>query len=198
MPISFPDTNPETYFQVFDDFVYPASATASDVMTWTSIDDSGTGTNAFQDVAGGYYNIVTAAADNDYHAMRSVNKVFVFAAGKPIWIDCRFKVSEATLLESTLWIGLNDTYTTGGFQANTSGPIASFTPRSALLGRHILDRTALLQRHVVGTGADAAVHRRHDRHVPDCRHQGRPDRCGRDPADRLHPGDADSVTIAKG
>jgi hypothetical protein len=127
MPISFPDTNPETYFQVFDDFVYPASATASDVMTWTSIDDSGTGTNAFQDVAGGYYNIVTAAADNDYHAMRSVNKVFVFAAGKPIWIDCRFKVSEATLLESTWWIGLNDTTTTGGFQANTSGPLASFT-----------------------------------------------------------------------
>ncbi len=127
MPVTFPTYDIETYFQVIDDFVYPASATASDVMTWTTIDDSGTGTNAFQDAAGGWYNVVTAAADNDYHAMRSVNKTFVFALGKPLWFDARFRLSEATTSESTWWLGFNDTTTTGGFQANTSGPLASFT-----------------------------------------------------------------------
>lgn len=129
MPISFPAQfyDPEQYVHFLDDFMCPASATASDVMTWTSMDDSGTGTNAFQDVQSGVYNIVTAASDNDYHGARSVNKTYVFAAGKPLWLDCKFKVSEATLLESTWWIGLSDTVTTGGFQANTSGPLASYT-----------------------------------------------------------------------
>jgi hypothetical protein len=77
MPISFPSTpTTRAYHQVFDDFNLPASATASDVMTWTSMDDGGTGTNAFQDVVGGWYNVVTAAANNDYHGLRSVNKTF--------------------------------------------------------------------------------------------------------------------------
>lgn len=150
MPITFPTYDIDTYFQVQDDFVYPASATASDVMTWTSMDDGGTGTNAFQDVAGGWHNVVTAAADNDYHGLRSVNKVFVFAAAKPLWLDCRFKVSEATTSESTWWIGLNDTTTTGGFRSDTSGPLASFTgaliyktPETALTVNAIVSAVAV-------------------------------------------------------
>lgn len=129
MPITFPTQfyDPEQFIHYLDDFMSPASATASDVQTYTSINDGGTGTNAFQDVAAGVYNVVTAAADNDYQAMRSVAKNYVFASGKRIWLDAKFRVNEATTSESTHWIGFNDTTTTGGFQANTSGPLASYT-----------------------------------------------------------------------
>lgn len=129
MPITFPTQfyDPEQFIHFHDDFMLQASATASDYNTYTSINDGGTGTNAFQDVAAGVFNLVTAAADNDYQAMRSVSKTYVFASGKRLWLDCKFRLSEATTNESTWWIGFNDTTTTGGFQANTSGPLASYT-----------------------------------------------------------------------
>lgn len=120
------DNDKGLFFEVFDDFLCPASATASDYMTWTSVDDAGTGTNAFQTAAGGIYNVVTAAADNDYHAMRSVAKSWKFLAGKELWFEARFKLAEATTNESAWWFGLTDTVTTGGFQADAAGPLASY------------------------------------------------------------------------
>lgn len=133
------DIDPSTAFVFFDDFLNPASATASDYHAYTSNDDAGTGTNAFQDVPGGVYNIVTAAADNDYHAMSSVAENWLFAEGKELWFEARFKIAEATTSESTWWFGLTDTLTTGGMQANALGPLASYdgaliykTPETAL------------------------------------------------------------------
>lgn len=127
------------FFEIFDDFLNPASATASDVQAWTAINDGGTGTPAFQDAAGGIFNVVTAAADNDYAAYSSVAENFLFAAAKELWFEARFRISEATTSESTWWFGLTDTVTTGGMQANTSGPLASYdgaliwkTPETAL------------------------------------------------------------------
>lgn len=113
-------------FEIFDDFMNPASATASDVQAWTAVNDGGTGTPAFQDAAGGIFNVVTAAADNDYSAYSSVAENFLFAAGKKLWFEARFKLSEATTNESAWWFGLSDTLTTGGFQANAAGPLASY------------------------------------------------------------------------
>lgn len=130
---------PTKFINFFDDFMYPASATASDVTAWTINSDGITGTNAFQDASGGVFNIVTAAAANDYQAISSVNKVFKFTAGKKMWFEARLKVSEATTDDSSWWVGLTDTLTTGGFQANTGGPLASYdgamfwkTPETAL------------------------------------------------------------------
>lgn len=127
------------YSVFFDDFLNPASATASDYHAYTSTDDSGTGTNAFQDAACGIYNVVTAAADNDYHAMSTVAENWLFASRKPLWFEARFKLSEGTTNESTWWFGLTDTLTTGGMQANAAGPLASYdgaliykTPETAL------------------------------------------------------------------
>ena len=124
---------------VFDDFLYPASATASDAMAWTALNDGATGTPAFQDAAGGVFNTVTAAADNDYSAYSSVAENWLFAAGKELWFEARFKIAEATTNESTWWFGLSDTLTTGGMQANAAGPLASYdgaliwkTPETAL------------------------------------------------------------------
>lgn len=131
--------DPSLGFAFFDDFLHPASATASDVHAYTSNDDAGTGTNAFQDAAGGVYNVVTAAADNDYHAMSSVAENWKIASGKKLWFEARVKVAEATTSESTWWAGFTDTLTTGGMQANAAGPLASYdgvliykTPETAL------------------------------------------------------------------
>lgn len=118
--------DPSLGYYYFDDFMNPASATASDVQAYTSVDDAGTGTNAFQNVAGGVYNVVTAAADNDYHAMTSVNEMFNLGLAKKCWFEARFKVAEATTNESAWWVGLTDTTTTGGLQANTAGPLADY------------------------------------------------------------------------
>ena len=121
-----PVGSPYDFYEVFEDFMYPASATASDLTAWTINSDGGTGTNAFQDAAGGIFNLVTAAADNDYQALSLQHEAFLFAAGKRIWLEARVKLSEGTTNESTWWVGLSDTLTTGGMQANTSGPLASY------------------------------------------------------------------------
>lgn len=133
------DQDPSRVFEIFDDFVNAASATASDVQAWTAVNDGATGTPAFQDAAGGVFNVVTAAADNDYSAYSSINEVFKFAAGKALWFEARFKLAEANTNESTWWFGLTDTLTTGGMQANTGGPLASYdgalfwkTPETAM------------------------------------------------------------------
>lgn len=131
--------DPVLYFQMFDDFVYPATTAVSDVTAWSAVNDGGTGTPVYQDAAGGVFNVVTAAADNDYSAYKSLTQPFLFAAGKPLWFEARFKVSEATTSESTWWFGLSDTTTTGGMQANAAGPLASYdgaliykTPETAM------------------------------------------------------------------
>ena len=121
-----PQLDPTRVITLFDDFLYPASATASDVTAWTSNSDGSTGTNAFQDATGGVYNVVTAAADNEYQAMSSVNETFKFTAGKKAWFKARVKVAEATTNDSAWWVGVTDTLTTGGLQANTAGPLDSY------------------------------------------------------------------------
>lgn len=120
------ENDPAHFFEIFDDFLYPASATASDVMAWTNNNDGVTGTDAFQDAAGGIVNLVTAAADNDYKAWSSVTEPFLFASGKELWFEARFRLSEASTNQSAWWFGLTDTLTTGGFQADALGPLASY------------------------------------------------------------------------
>ncbi len=133
-------SNPIKFITLFDDFINPASSTASDVQAWTAINDGATGTPVFNsDAVGGVARVVTAAADNDYAAYASANEIFKFTAGKKLWLEARVKVAEATTSESTWWVGLTDTVTTGGMQANTAGPLASYdgalfwkTPETAM------------------------------------------------------------------
>lgn len=129
MPITLPSdlaTRPDLYHVIFDDFNLQASATASEVNTWTSLDDGATGTNAFQDTVGGWYNLVTAAANNDYHGIRTVSKTHNLLVSKRFWLDVRFKIAEATTNESAWWFGVTDTTTTGGFSTGTGGILSSF------------------------------------------------------------------------
>lgn len=134
-----PELDPTRVIKVYDDFTYVETAITSATNVWGSVDDGATGTNAFQDALGGVYNVVTAAADNDYHAMVTQHETFKFITGKKAWFKARVKLSEATVLESTWWVGVTDTTTTGGMQANAAGPLASYdgvlfwkTPETAM------------------------------------------------------------------
>lgn len=118
-----PDLPPVEFF---DDFMQPASATASDYTAWTANTDGSSGTDAFQDAANGIVNLVTAAADNDYKAWSLQHEAFKFQAGKPLWFEARFKLAEAATNDSAWWFGFTDTLTTGGLQANNAGPLASY------------------------------------------------------------------------
>lgn len=108
--------------RLFDDFY----AAPLDGGMWYEIDDGGTGTNATADGVGGIATVVTAAADNDHHAITSLSECFKFATDKKLWFEARFKLAEATTNESAWWFGLTDTLTTGGIQANNAGPLASY------------------------------------------------------------------------
>jgi hypothetical protein len=134
-----PELDPTRVIKVFDDFVNVLNATTSSTLTWGDVNDGGTGTNAFQDATGGVYNVVTAAVDNDYHAMVTQHETFKFTTGKKAWFKARVKLSEATALESTWWVGVTDDTTTGGMQINALGPLASYdgalfykTPETAM------------------------------------------------------------------
>lgn len=111
----------------FDDFLQQASATASAYATYTDMNDGATGTNAFQNANGGVYNIVTAAALDDYHGIRTTAKPWLFAATKELWLEAAFTVTEAATNASSWLIGLMDTVTTGGLQTGASGPLSSFS-----------------------------------------------------------------------
>lgn len=113
--------------EFFDDFLQQASATASAYTTYTDMNDGATGTNAFQDANGGVYNIVTAATLDDYHGIRTTAKPWLFAAGKELWLEAAFTVTEAATNASSWLIGLMSAVTTGGLQTGASGPLASFS-----------------------------------------------------------------------
>ena len=93
---------------------------------WIEVSGANAGSNAMADVAGGVCNIVTGASDNDYHAIASSGESFLFLATKKLWFEARFRLTEATTNESAWWFGLTDTLTTGGFQADALGPLASY------------------------------------------------------------------------
>lgn len=136
---SLNDNDPSRFYMLFDDFLLPATSATSAYTVWTPVNDGTTGTPVYQDAAGGIFNVVTAAADNDYAAYSSFAEMWKFAQGKELWFEARFKIAEATTSESTWWFGLTDTLTTGGMQANAAGPLASYdgaliykTPETAM------------------------------------------------------------------
>ena len=105
------------------------------------MDDGATGTNTYNDAAGGTYSIVTAAADNDKHGIFWDNECFKFAVGKELWAECRFSLTEASTNESSFAFGFSDgiNTSTNFLQSDAAGPPASYdgcaifkTPETAL------------------------------------------------------------------
>lgn len=105
----------------FEDFIAADAGSR-----FTSTDDGGTGTNALLDGHGGWYNVVTAAADNDYHLMSSGAEFIKFQANKPAYVETKLKLTEAATDDSNWVFGFTDTLTTGFLANDGGGPAASY------------------------------------------------------------------------
>lgn len=112
--------DPNTQYELFDDFFN------LDTVRWASVDDAATGTNTANDVAGGQVSIVTAGADNDYHLMTSTKKIFQFLAGKPVFFEAEFSLTEAAANAANLVFGLTSVTTAGFLADNGGGPPSTF------------------------------------------------------------------------
>lgn len=120
------DPDPSKFIMVFDDFDRGGISATVPLPLWDTITGAG-GTNAFRtDIHGGVINLVTAATDNDYMALATPTTPFDFVNAKAFWFEARFRLAEATTNESAWWFGLTEDLTTGGFQANTAGPLATY------------------------------------------------------------------------
>lgn len=93
-------TKAHVYMEDFDYY------TAAD---WT-VTEVGIATQALTDADGGVLLVTNAAADNDSSFSQKVGESYLFEAGKKLWFDCRFKVSDAT--QSDVVVGLQITDTT--------------------------------------------------------------------------------------
>jgi hypothetical protein len=94
-------TNFHTYFEDFD---YYAAA------DWTVTETQAGATQALTDGDGGLLLLTNTAADDDLVSLQKVGESFRFAAGKRLFFEARFKVSDAT--QSDVVIGLMITDTT--------------------------------------------------------------------------------------
>ena len=90
-----------TYFEDFDYY------TAGD---WTVTETDAGATQALTDGDGGLLLITNTAADNDLVSLQKKGESFRFEAGKALFFEARFKVSDAT--QSDVVIGLQITDTT--------------------------------------------------------------------------------------
>lgn len=105
----------------FEDFVDADAGSR-----FTSTDDGGTGTNVLLDGHGGWYSVLTAAADNDYHLMSSGTEFIKFQANKPVYVEAKLKLTEANTDDANWVFGLTDTLTTGFLGDDGAGPAASY------------------------------------------------------------------------
>ncbi len=117
------DPDPFKAITLFDDFMTGVDTGTNWIELW---DQVSTGTNTHGDVLGGTLNVLTDAADDDYHAMQSTSECFDVAGTKELWFEARFRVAEGATNQATWWFGLSNTDTTGGMQAAGAGPLASY------------------------------------------------------------------------
>lgn len=114
------------YFVLEDDMMQQGSATTDLGTTWTDMKSTG-GTNAFQNVPGGVYNMVTSTTNDDWRGIRTTAQNWKFVAGKEHWMEAAFTINEGQTNLTSWIVGWTDTFTTGGLQAGNAGPLASFS-----------------------------------------------------------------------
>jgi hypothetical protein len=93
---------------------------------WTSVDDSGTGTNTYDDVLGGQISVKSAAADNDYHFLKTV-KAFKIAAGKTLGFTTRFSLTEASTNKANFVLGISSDASATLLGDDGAGPPSSYS-----------------------------------------------------------------------
>lgn len=95
---------PTKFHTYMEDFDYYAAA------DWTVTETQAGATQALTNGDGGLLLLTNSAADDDLNALQKVGASFAFAAGKKLWFEARFKVSDAT--QSDVVVGLQVTDTT--------------------------------------------------------------------------------------
>ena len=117
--MNIPAFDPTLHQQVWDDF-HKLDTVASTGL-WQSVNDGATGTLALvAATVNGRINIPTAAALNDYQLLATQQKVFKFAANKPLWFECLLQCTEANTNNANLVVGLSS-ITTTGFMTDSNG-----------------------------------------------------------------------------
>ena len=94
------------YYEDFEDFLRPTA----DLTDWTVTEVGAGGTELYPDEVGGVLLLTTDALDNDAVQVQRKGETYLLAATKPLWFECRTKVTKVT--ESDLFWGLSDTDTT--------------------------------------------------------------------------------------
>ncbi len=92
-------TKAHVYFNDFDEY------TAAD---WV-VTEVGVATQALADADGGVLLVTNAAADDDSSFSQKVGESFLFQAGKKLWFEARFKVSDATQSDWVAGLQITDT-----------------------------------------------------------------------------------------
>jgi hypothetical protein len=88
-----------TYFEDFDYY------TAGD---WTVTETQAGATQALANGDGGLLLLTNTAADDDLVALQKVGESFLFAAGKRLFFEARFKVSDATQSDVVMGLQITD------------------------------------------------------------------------------------------
>jgi hypothetical protein len=110
---------PAGAYEIADDFFGSSGL-------WTSVDDASTGTNTYDDALGGQISVKSAAADNDYHYLKSV-KAFKIAAGKTLGLVARFSLTEAGTNKANFVLGISSDVTSALLGDDGAGPAASYS-----------------------------------------------------------------------
>lgn len=77
--------------------------------TLTTTEVAGAATEVITDEAGGVLLVTNGTADNDSDEFQKLGEAYQLVAGKPLWLEGKFKVSEAT--QSDFFFGLTTTDT---------------------------------------------------------------------------------------
>lgn len=98
-----PFLDPRKYHAYFNDFDHFVTG------DWTITNVGTTPTNALTDVDGGALLTTITAADNDSSFLQKKGESYRFEAGKKLFFECRFRVSDATQSDVVFGLQITDT-----------------------------------------------------------------------------------------
>lgn len=94
---------PTKFHTYWEDFDYYTAA------NWTVTETQAGATQALADGDGGLLLLTNSAADDDLCALQKVGESYRFAAGKQLFFEARFKVSDATQSDIVMGLQITDT-----------------------------------------------------------------------------------------
>jgi hypothetical protein len=116
--------DPASFSYFYDDF-YDLNVVAT-TGKWVVTKD-GVVVGSVLDRAGGWAQIITDANDNDEFYLASIGESWLFATGKPCWVEAALEVTEAATDAANWLFGLTDANGANALLDNGAGPAASYS-----------------------------------------------------------------------